>query len=260
MEIAMGRLQHKTCVVTGAAGGIGQAIVELFHNEGACVIATDLDIAALPSVECGAGWNVPLDVTDEAGWTRLMSDVEERRGRLDVLINCAGWEGPTGHNSLETATLESWRRVQAINVEGTWFGCRSATPLMQRTGAGSIVNFSSIASFYGTPHQISYGVSKAAVEQLTKSVALTGARSKIRCNSVHPGLVDTLMLSNIYSGIADQTGSTADQISDSYLSAVPLRRWADPRDIAMAALFLASDESLYITGISLTVDGGLGLT
>lgn len=260
MDIVMGRLKQKICVVTGAAGGIGQAIVDLFRDEGACVIATDLDGGALRSAGSGTGWNVALDVTDEAGWTRLMSEVNEREGRLDVLINCAGWEGPTGHNSIESATLDSWRRVQAINVEGTWFGCRSAMPLMQRAGAGSIVNFSSIASFYGTPHQISYGVSKAAVEQLTKSVALNGARHKIRCNSVHPGLVDTLMLSNIYSGIAEETGSTADQISDTYRSAVPLRRCADPRDIAMATLYLASDESSYVTGISLTVDGGLGLT
>lgn len=256
----MARLEHRTCVVTGAAGGIGQAIAKLFRQEGAIVVATDLNGDALEPASPGEGLNVTLDVTDESAWTRLIGDVDRRWGKLDVLINCAGWEGPTERNALDSATLDSWRRVQAINVEGTWFGCRSAMPLMQRAGAGSIINISSIASFYGTPHQISYGVSKAAVQQLTKSVALTGARHNVRCNSIHPGLVQTRMLTDIYSGIAEQTGSSADQIGEAYRVAVPLRRLAEPQDIAMAAIYLASDDSLYVTGTSLTIDGGLGLT
>lgn len=249
----MARIAGKVCLVTGAAGAIGQEIVRLFAAEGGVVVGTDLR----EPPEGDAKFLIQ-DVTDEARWTEVVSTVVARHGRLDVLVNNAGWEGPA-HNALTDVTIEEWRRVQAINVEGTFLGCRAAMPVMQNQGGGSIINLSSIAAICATPQQISYGVSKAAVKQLTSSVSKTGLSHGVRCNAIHPGQMDTQMLRNIYLNVAATSGVPLDEVERKARSAIPVGRLGSPRDVAYGALYLASDESSYVTGSSLMIDGGMSV-
>jgi 3(or 17)beta-hydroxysteroid dehydrogenase len=242
------RLRGKTAVITGAAGGIGWAIAQLFVREGAAVVLTDVDGAAvaLKTALLEAGrirHHHAHDVSCEADWERVLDAAVTHCGRLDVLINNAG---VAAEGSIEDSSLENWRRVMAVNLDGTFLGCKHAVRRMQADG-GSIVNISSIGARKGSLTGPAYGASKAAVWNLTRTVALSCARSgyRIRCNSLHPGLTLTPMMAR----------ASPDLISR-LQAAVPVGRFADPMEIAHAALFLASDESSYVTGTSLVVDGG----
>ncbi|MGE4323343.1 MAG: SDR family NAD(P)-dependent oxidoreductase [Sphingobium sp.] len=254
-----GRLEGKVCLVTGAAGAIGQAISALFAAQGGHVIMTDRDEPVGKAAASASGARfLAHDVTDEARWNAVVDAVVADHGRLDVLINNAGREGPVD-DSLAGVSIADWRAVQAVNVEGVMLGCRAAMPVMRRQGGGSIINLSSIAGVSGTPQQLSYGASKGAVKQLTLSVAREGVRDAVRCNAIHPGQMDTRMLRAIYANAAQTGGTTAEDIASAYGSVIPIGRLGTPQDVAHGALYLASDESSYVTGISLMIDGGMAV-
>ncbi|MDB5579279.1 MAG: 3-alpha-(or 20-beta)-hydroxysteroid dehydrogenase [Bradyrhizobium sp.] len=253
----MARLNERICLVTGAAGGIGREIARLFAAEGGVVVMTDVveGLGEAVARQIGAQF-LCQDVTDRGRWHQIVEEIAQRHGRLDVLVNNAGWEGPIQEGSLKDVSLEAWRRVQAINVEGTWSGCQVAIPIMRDTGGGSIVNLASIAALYGTPDIAAYGVSKAPVKQLTLSMPMVGAPLGIRCNAIVPGLVDTRMLRDLQAGRARRGALTVAEATKAD-SNVPLGRVGTPLDIAYGALFLASNISNYVTGTTLVIDGGL---
>ena len=248
MEKPLGRVASKVAVVTGAASGIGLAIAHLFADQGAQIVLTDIDTESVANViQDLPGFNDHLgqghDVSCEADWERVMDAAIARYGRIDILINNAGI---AGEGTIEDVTIESWRRVMAVNLEGTFLGCKHAVRRMKQHG-GSIVNVSSVGALKASLTGPAYGASKAGVWNLTRTVALYCARSgyNIRCNSLHPGLTHTPMMDRV-----------SPEVIDKLKSGIPLGYLAEPADIAHAALYLASEEARYTTGTSLVVDGG----
>lgn len=260
-RIITGRLQGKRAVVTGGANGIGFAIASRFAQEGASVLLTDINrnAAEKASQELGVPYLVQ-DVSQEDGWRKMLGQVQERFAGLDVLVNNAGVGDLSGSDSPESTTLDDWRRIFQVNAEGVFLGCRQAIPLMAKQG-GSIINISSIAALVPTPFITAYGASKAAVLQLSRSVALYCAQNgyKIRCNTIHPGQISTPMHDKLMSDTARLAGAAFEDVRGDYLSRIPLGEFGDPLDIANAALFLASDEAKHVTGAQLVVDGGMQL-
>jgi len=255
----MNRLESKRALITGGAGGIGEATARVFAQEGARVVIADLaeEHGRALARELAAQF-VRLDVTDEQQWADAVRRIDEQHHGIDVLVNAAGIEGNLEAGSPESTSYAEWRRVHAVNLDGTFLGCRAALPVMKRLGAGSIVNISSIVAYFGSPLSVSYGASKAAVQQLTKSVALHGSRDgkRVRCNSVHPGVIRTRMLHDIYATIARNLGVSPQEAERANLRSVPFGEVGEPRDVAYLNLYLASDESRYVTGSEFQVDGG----
>ncbi len=257
----MGRLQGKVAVITGGAGGIGSAAARLFVKEGAKV--TIVDVAAKQgeslAKEIGCDF-LSLDVTSEQQWAEVINKVQQKHKNIHVLVNTAGVEGKFlgDAGSPEKTTMEEWRHVHAINLDGTFLGCRTVLPVMRQFGAGSIINVSSMVASYGSPALTAYGSSKAAVLQLTRSVALHGSRDNnaVRCNAVQPGLIRTRMLDNVYTEMGRSAGMNAAEAEESSRKTVPLGRIGEPDDIAYMILYLASDEAKYVTGSEFQVDGG----
>ncbi|MBI9106645.1 MAG: glucose 1-dehydrogenase [Spirochaetales bacterium] len=248
----MGRVSNKVALITGGASGIGFAIAELFIKEGSQVVITDFDRSAGEKAARALGCNalfIEQDVSNEGDWIRMIPRILSERGRIDILVNNAGISSAGASQDPETVSLEEWRRVQAVNVEGVVLGCKQAIAVMRKGGGGSIVNISSMAGFIGTPKLSAYGASKAAVYQFTKTVALHCARNKynIRCNSVHPGIVSTKMFREAFSK----------EEQEEMRKTIPLGEFSVPKDVAMAALYLASDESKHVTGSKIVVDGGI---
>ena len=246
-----GRLAGKTALITGAASGIGRATAALFHAEGAKVAATDLNEAGLAKLGTDADLVLPQDVTDEARWRAVVDAVIAAFARLDILVNSAGI-GTKGN--VETATLADWRRTNAVNVEGTFLGCREAVRAMKETGGGSIVNLSSVAGIVGDAQTIAYCASKGAVRLLTKSAALHCGRAgyKIRVNSVHPSFAETAMVRELIA-----SSKNPERTREGLARAAPLGRLGRAEEVAAAILYLASDESAFTTGAEIVVDGGL---
>lgn len=252
-----GRLAGKIVLVTGGASGIGLATVEACAREDAVALMADIDTGAGATHAQrlkSAGLRVEfmqLDVTSEGDWRRVADDVMRRHGRLDVLVNNAGIARLA---PIEEETLEGWRRTQAVNMEGVFLGTREAVRVMKGHG-GSIVNLSSIEGLIGEPLLPAYNASKGGVRLFTKSTALYCAQQGygIRANSVHPGYVATPLIDNALAGLSSEKAVALHQ---DVLSRIPLARMAEPRDIANAILFLASDESSYMTGSELVIDGG----
>jgi NAD(P)-dependent dehydrogenase (short-subunit alcohol dehydrogenase family) len=246
-----GRLAGKTALITGAASGIGRATVILFHAEGAKVAATDRNEAGLADLKPHADLVLPLDVTEEARWRQVVDSVVAAFGRLDILINSAG-VGTKGN--IETQTLADWRMVNAVNVEGTFLGCREAVRVMKEAGGGSIVNLSSVAGIIGDAQTIAYCASKGAVRLLTKSAALHCGRRgyNIRVNSVHPSFADTAMVQELIA-----SSRNPERTREGLARAAPLGRLGRAEEVAAAILYLASDESAFTTGAEIVVDGGL---
>jgi 3(or 17)beta-hydroxysteroid dehydrogenase len=247
----MARVQGKSIVVTGAASGIGYEIARRLVAEGAQVVLADVraDAVAAAAARLGdATWGAALDVRDDASWAALMSQVTARFGQLDAVVNNAGIAATAQPQDVESVALADWRAIQAVNVEGVLLGCQHAIRVLQAVG-GSIVNMSSVAALMGTPNLAAYGASKAAVAQLTKTIALHCARRgyKIRCNSVHPGLVAT--------GLFEATFSAAVQAD--MLKTIPLGEFAKPEEVAAMVLYLVSDESAHVTGARFFIDGGM---
>jgi len=248
--MSRGRLQGKTALVTGAAAGIGRAIVDSFLNEGARVAVTDIDQAGLADLAARGALALPQDVTDEARWREVVDATVAAFGKLDILVNNAGI-GIIGH--IEKATLADFRKTQAVNVESVFLGCREAVRAMKAHG-GSIVNISSVAGIIGDANSAAYCASKGAVRLLTKSVALHCARAGygIRCNSVHPSFTETAMVDSFIA-----TARDPDRFREGLRRAIPLGRLGQVHEIAAAVLYLASDEASFTTGAELAVDGGL---
>ncbi len=242
----MARLSGKMALITGASGGIGRAMTALFAAEGARVVASDL--AAPEDKE--AVLCLALDVTEESDWARALDAVLDRFGRLDVLVNNAGLAVT---KSLEETTLEEWRKVMAVNLEGAFLGTRAAIGAMKETGGGAIVNLSSVAGIVGAPMLAAYSAAKGGVRLFTKSAALYCAERNygIRVNSLHPGFTDTAMLDSITQVFGDP-----ETVKAKLARRQPLGRLAEPEEVARAALYLASDEAAYMTGAELVLDGG----
>ena len=245
-------LKDQVAIVTGGASGIGAATAALLAGAGARVVVADLKEA--PG---GPGRFLPHDVADEGSWRRLLDDVLGREGRLDILVNNAGISG--GMGSIESTDVATWQKVQAVNSEGVFLGCQVAIEGMRRTAPGkpaargSIVNLSSVAGLQAGNGSIAYSASKGAVRLLTKSVALYCAEKKyaIRCNSVHPGGVDTPIFDNLWQMVGREPGKA-------FLDARhPIGHMAEPRELAEVILFLASDRSSFVTGAEIVADGGL---
>ena len=251
----MGRVAGKVALVTGAASGIGRACAEVLAREGAVVVLTDLqageEVAADIRAKGGKASFHRHDVTDEARWNATVAEVAKQHGRLDVLVNNAGIAVA---GLVTDLTLDQWRHQMAVNVDGVFLGVKCALPLMRKTGKGSIINISSIAGLRGAANLSAYCASKGAVRLFTKSVALECAMmgDGIRCNSVHPGIIETPIWGQVVPG-------TNEPLDLDAMSAVrvPLRRKGVPEDIANAVLFLASEDSSYMTGEEMVVDGGM---
>lgn len=250
----MRRLSKKTCVVTGAGRGIGAAIARAFAREGATVMVTDKDADSAADVAREIGGPArQLDVSSEQDWEALAEAWPE----CDVVVNNAGitgFEEALRAHDPENASLEDWRAVHAVNLDGTFLGCRYAIRAMRPRGAGSIINISSRSGLVGIPAAAAYASSKAAVRNHTKSVALYCAEQglNIRCNSIHPAAILTPMWEPMLGTGQDREARMAAFIADT-----PMRRFGDPDEVAALAVMLASDEAAYMTGAELNIDGGL---
>lgn len=255
----MQRLANKVALVTGGAAGLGKAIAARLAAEGARVVISDVDRATgAATAASGSLVFLEQDVCDEKRWVQVVDEIRQRLGRLDILVNNAGILGPMNLISPVDTPLSLWRRIFAINVEGVFLGCRTAIPAMAATGGGSIVNISSIAGLRATPYATAYGASKAAVRQLTKSVAQHCAEKKlnIRCNSVHPGDIRTPLWDKAAQELAQIRQVPVEEIIEDGRTDSPMGEFTLPEDIAAVVAFLASDESRHITGTKLIVDGG----
>ena len=250
----MNRVAGKVAIVTGAASdpGLGRAIALNLAREGARVVVTDVDEAGV--LRCaeairkhgGEALGLRQDVTSEPGWQEVVARTLETFGRLDVLVNNAGI---AVLKPLEQLTLAEWNRQIEVNLTSVFLGCKHAAPALRRSGGGSIVNLSSIAGLIGLRTAVAYGASKGGVRIATKSIAMELARDGIRCNSVHPGFIWTNMQAAAM--------GTSDAANVNLGPLVPLGGLGKPQDIADCVLYLASDESRYVTGAELTVDGGM---
>ena len=245
------RLESKVALVSGGARGIGAAITKILAQEGAKVVIGDVleDAGQKTAAEINdAGGEcvfVRLDVTSEAAWNSAVGEAVSRFGKLDILVNNAG---VTSRGMIENISVDDWTRVMDVNIKGGFLGTKASIPLMRANGGGSIVNISSGAAIAPQPNTSgAYSASKGAVRIFTKSTAIQYAGENIRCNSVHPGPVETDML-NL---------SREDDTELATMKArVPLGRFGSAEDIAYGVLYLASDESSFVTGSELVIDGG----
>lgn len=244
------RLAGKVAIITGAARGQGAAEAELFAREGASVVFGDIledegEAVEARIAEAGdTATFLRLDVTSETDWTKAVQTATDRYGRVDILVNNAGL---LTLETTEEVTKQQWDRVMDVNMWGIVLGTKAVVPEMRKVGGGSIVNISSLSAMTAMPWAAAYHASKGAVRIHSKVAAMEYAKDQIRVNSIHPGAIDTLMISDAYS----------DDFLTESVGGVPLGRMGTPMDIAKGALFLASDDSAYVTGTELVIDGGL---
>jgi NAD(P)-dependent dehydrogenase (short-subunit alcohol dehydrogenase family) len=238
----MQRLKDKIVLITGAAGTVGAALAQVVRQAGGLAITSDL---------AGRG-NVDhaLDVVSEQDWVRVMGAIRGRHDRLDGLVNAAGL---AKLGNVEETDFATWRQVLAVNLDGTFLGCKHAFPLLKRKG-GAIVNVSSVAGLVGGHNFVAYNASKGGVRLLSKSVALHGARldPKVRCNSVHPAFLEGAMVDTILTQTEFPDGARARLTRD-----IPLGRFGTAAEVADLCLYLLSDESRFVTGAEFVIDGGL---
>lgn len=251
--LIMSRLHNKVAIVTGAAGGMGESIARLFAKEGAQVLATDIQFEKMNawvqearkhglSVEC-----TRHDVTSESEWQKVVENAIHLYGKIDILVNNAGVYQPL--ETTEATSLERWNQILAINLTSAFLGAKAALPHLKKSGKSAIVNISSIAGMVGG-NGAAYSASKAAMRLLTKDQAIEFASFNIRVNSIHPGGVLTPMTEHLF---------PADPLERSAMmkAMCPLGRIGEAIEIAYGALYLASDESSYVTGEELVIDGGM---
>jgi len=258
--MSAGRVAGKIALVTGAARGLGAAIAEGLAREGARVLLTDVEGEAVETQAAAirerhgesSALACRLDVTSEGDWAEAVALAEREFGALSILVNNAGI-APVG--SIESIDFLTWKRAFEINVDGAFLGCRAVLPLMRESQPASIVNISSISAMIAGPALVAYNASKAAVWMLTKSVALQCAKKgwDIRCNSVHPTFVATDLLGEFQR----EDGPVREETLDKLAAQVPIGRIGTPEDVALGVLYLASDESRYMTGSELKLDGGI---
>ncbi len=238
-----GRLEGRVCVVTGASGGIGAATIECFQREGARVVGADLAAGAPGDL------SLQVDVTDEQQVSAMYARVGSELGRIDVLFNNAGISPPDDASVLET-TLAAWERVQDVNLRGVFLCCKHGIPHLLDAGGGSVINTASFVAVMGSAtSQISYTASKGGVLALSRELGVEFARRGVRVNALCPGPVDTPLLQELYASNPDQAARR--------LVHVPMGRFARAEEIAHGALFLASEESSFVTASTFLVDGGL---
>jgi NAD(P)-dependent dehydrogenase (short-subunit alcohol dehydrogenase family) len=255
-----GRVAGKAALITGAAGGLGQAMAWMLAREGARVAVTDMNLAgataladAINADHPGAAFAFAHDVTDEAQWVPVIGQAVAAMGGLSILINNAGIGGELVW--AEQDTLENWRHVQAVNLESVMLGCKHAMPHLRASGAGSIVNISSVAGLAAAPGMGAYNATKAAVWMYTKTVALEAAKAgwNVRCNSVHPVFIKTPILDPFVAMAGGDEGLAHEKLA----RGIPLKRIGEPDDVAYCVLYLASDESKFVTGAEFKIDGGM---
>jgi NAD(P)-dependent dehydrogenase (short-subunit alcohol dehydrogenase family) len=256
----MAQLAGKVAVVTGGASGIGEACSETLAREGAGVLITDIDDAlgqaVVERIAAAGGKAAYLhhDVRDEAAWPGVIAEAEKRFGRLDIMVANAG----VGIMApIETMTLADWQKQQAINLDGVFLSVKHAIPALRKAGGGSIVLMSSVAGLRGAPGLAAYSATKGGVRLLAKSVALEHAADKIRCNSVHPGIIATPIWGKIPTGAQGNRRNAPIDSTERAAVAVPLTRVGEAQDIANGVLFLCTDAASYVTGQELVIDGGL---
>jgi len=252
------RLSGKAALVTGGASGLGAAICRAFVAEGARVAVADLNrvgaealAGELNAGRADAAIAVAMDVTEAADWARALGEVEAAFGGLSVLVNNAG--RASGMRNVEEETFESWRGVQSVFLDSVFLGCKLALPLLARSAPASIINMSSMYGLIASDGTPAYNAAKAGVWLLTKSVALHCAKAKndVRCNSIHPAFIRTPALEAVYDDMGGRAAAEA-----AFARGIPLGRLGDPEEVAPAAVFLASDESQFVTASEIKVDGG----
>ena len=253
----MTELTGRIALVTGASRGIGEASARALAALGARVIITDLTAPETLAEELG-GLARAHDVTDEQSWIDTMAFARETAGGLDILVNNAGLFLA---KPLTETTLKDWRRLHSVNVEGVFLGCKHAVPLLaqranQWPGGASIINLSSVAGLVGTALVTCYNATKGAVRLFTKGVAMEVAPMRIRCNSVHPGIIETDMGRDLVSQFAAATGTGENDTRANFSNLHPLGHFGVPQNVADAVAFLASDRAAFMTGSELVVDGG----
>lgn len=242
------RLENKVCLITGGARGVGYATAEVFLQEGAQVVITDINAEQGQQAADALGeraFFIQQDIASEADWARVMAEIISRYGRLDVLVNNAAlliW------GSIEENTLQDFQTMHRVNAEGVFLGCKAAIAEMKQTGGGAIVNVSSIAALGGLAIFCAYSASKGSVTALTRSVAMHCKREgyKIRCNSVHPDCINTPMI--------QAPGEPLPDLEE--LKKDPMNRMCSPTDIANTILFLSCDDSSFVNGVEMRVDNG----
>jgi NAD(P)-dependent dehydrogenase (short-subunit alcohol dehydrogenase family) len=239
----MGRLDDKVCVITGSAGGIGSESARLFAEEGAIVVGVDIRRNAVGAIE------LEVDLTDEEQVREMYTDVRAQLGGIDVLFNNAGISPPDDASVLDTS-VEAWQRVQDTNLKSVFLCCKHGIPYLLERGGGSVINTASFVALMGAAtSQISYTASKGGVLALSRELGVQFARQGVRVNALCPGPVDTPLLRELFAKDPEQAARR--------LVHVPMGRFAQAREIAQGALFLASDESSYVTASTFLVDGGL---
>ena len=244
------RVSGKVALISGGSGGIGAASAKLLASEGAAVVIADIlvnqgKVTEAQIAEAGGRVQfVPLDVTNEESWRWAVKNTIDNFGRLDIVVNSAGVVHRAG---VEETTVKDWDRVMDVNVKGVFLGTRAAIPEMRKAGGGSIINISSINGLVGSPASASYHASKGAVRIFSKSAAIQHAKDNIRVNSVHPGYVDSPMT---------QAYHDLPEVRQERIGKTPIGRMGTPEDIALGILYLASDESSFVTGSELVIDGG----
>lgn len=256
----MNRVQNKIALITGASRGIGAQSAKLLAQEGATVIITDIldEHGEKLALEIGKqALYYHLDVAVENNWQKVVSDIKNKYGRLDILLNNAGiigFEDRFGPQDPEYASLDSWHKIHNVNLDGVFLGCKYGISLMKQHG-GSIINMSSRSGLVGVPSASAYAASKAAIRNHTKTVALYCAEKKynIRCNSLHPGAILTPLWEPMLGNNPQERADAITNIS----AGIPLGKMGEPLDVAYAVIYLGSDESKYITGTELVLDGGI---
>ena len=250
----MGRVQDKIALVTGGASGLGKADCRLLAEQGAMVAIADIDLAGATALAEEIGDRaiaIRLDVSSEADWQAALATIEQRFGGLNILVNNAGIVVVADP---EETTLDQYRKVQSVMSEGVFLGCKYAIPLMARSGGGSIINMSSTASHLGYPPFFAYSAAKGAVRSMTKSVAMHCQQKGygIRCNSVHPGSIETPMVQGAMGRPGEEQAVPE--------GVLPAGAIGAPKDVANMILYLASDESRFVTGAEFVIDNGLTVT
>ncbi|WP_042354503.1 SDR family NAD(P)-dependent oxidoreductase [Bacillus rubiinfantis] len=240
----MGRLDNKVAIITGGASGIGESMVDLFSSEGAIVIAADINEAALEKANQKENvYGMKLNVASDEDWQALAKEVNDRFGKIDILVNNAGI---SSEKSFQEINLDDWQKMLAINGFGPFAGMKHVAPYMAAQKKGSIINISSYTAQIGQGYN-HYSASKGAVRAISKAAATTFGWQGVRVNALFPGIIETPMTKGL---------STSKELLGRLIQATPLQRLGKPEDIANAALFLASDESSYINGAELVIDGG----
>ncbi|MBO6564200.1 MAG: glucose 1-dehydrogenase [Pseudomonadales bacterium] len=249
----MGRLDNKIAIITGGASGLGLGTATRFVEEGATTIITDVNSSGSEAAEQIGARFLAQDVRDESMWESIIDSVVATHGRLDILVNNAGIFTSC---PIDQTPLEEWQRVMAVNLTGVFLGCKHGIRQMKANPegpSGSIINLSSVVGLRGQMGGASYSASKGGVKLLTKTVALENAPLGIRCNSIHPGVIDTPIMDPIFSAAEDPAAAKT-AVGES----LPIGYMGDPaRDIGNMAVYLGSDESVYITGAEMVVDGGM---